>query len=77
MSLKGWQAFPLLVGRTFPECSLQLAGLLSAGLQMEHGSLKVILGVLDKCSCSYLLIFYFESSGGRSWLVFQKQLEGS
>jgi len=43
---------------------------------MELGFLKAILGVVAQCSCSYLLIFYFESLGGRCWLVFQKQHGG-
>ena len=76
MSLKRllW-AFSLFPKGSFPWCVLSSwEGLvLNVVFQLELGFLKAILGVVSKCSCSHLLIFHYESVGGRNWLEFQKQ----
>lgn len=75
--LQPLQAFSLLIRRTFPKCSVQLSRVAKCSFPNGAWFPESYFGVVDKCSCSYLLIFYSESLGGRSWLVIPKQREGS
>lgn len=59
MGIRKMRSFPVVV---LSRCE----GLLNGVFQLELGFLKAILGVVDECSCSYLLIFQFESLSGRN-----------